>query len=113
MPTIKQKVQYVFKEKIGKKFTRKEIIDLVVNTYPGTNRTSVIPSDYCYNRINKDNAKKFDFNYFEWLDYDQYFCLGPNHPYTGTIYWRPQNEIKDRPVGKWKDGAFQLWEEPS
>ena len=110
MLKIKQKVQNVFQNRNGEKFTRKEIIDLVVNTYPGTNRRSVIPSDYCYNRIN--SGDRFDFHLFEWLDQDRYLCLGLNHPYTGTIYWRPIHESQDRPVGEWKEGFCTLWEDP-
>jgi hypothetical protein len=112
MPTIKQKVENVFQNRIGEKFIREEIIDMVVNAYPGTPRGNVIPSDYCYNRINKDNAKKFDFHFFEWLDDAQYLCLGPNHQYTGTIYWRPKHWKKDKAVGEWKEGSYKLWEDP-
>jgi hypothetical protein len=110
MPTIKQKVENVFQNRIGEKFIRKEIIDMVVNAYPETNRGSVIPSDYCYNRINK--GIKFDFHFFKWLDDPKYLCLGSNHKYTGTIYWRPKHEKKDKPVGEWKEGLYKLWEDP-
>jgi len=37
----------------GTLLTCKEIIDTVCTKYPGTNRDSVIPSDYCDNKKNK------------------------------------------------------------
>ena len=110
MLKIKQKVQNIFHKRIGGKFTRAEIIDLIVNNYPGTNRRSVIPSDYCYNRIN--SGDRFNFHFFKWLGKDQYLCLGLNYPYTGTISWRPKHEAQDKSVGEWKDGSYKLWEDP-
>ena len=110
MSTIKQKVEKVFQNRVGEKFTRKEIIDLVVSAYPETNRGSVIPSDYCYNRINCGD--KFDFHFFEWIDKAQYQCLGPKHPYTGSIFWRPKHQKQDMPVGEWKKGSYKLWDNP-
>ncbi len=60
---IKDKVLSVFQDRIGQNFSREEIIDLVVIAYPGTNRSSVIPSDYCYNLINV--GIPFNFHIFE------------------------------------------------
>ena len=37
----------------GKILSRREIIDAVCTKFPGTNRSSVIPSDYCNNITNK------------------------------------------------------------
>jgi hypothetical protein len=53
MPKIIQKVINVFEDQIRNEFLREEIIDLVMNAYPGTNRASVITSDYCYNMVNQ------------------------------------------------------------
>jgi hypothetical protein len=47
VPTIKEKVIEVFRNQVGEEFLREEIKDLVVNQFPGTNRSSIIPSDYC------------------------------------------------------------------
>jgi hypothetical protein len=101
---IKDKMSTVFKDKAGQTFTRKGILDLVLTAYPGTNRSSVIPSDYCYNIINA--GIKFDFHLFEYLGDAQYKWLGVNHPYTGPICW------KDEKVGKWTEGEFYLWKDP-
>jgi hypothetical protein len=102
MPTIKEKIMDVFQKRIGEKFDREEIIDLVVNKYPGTNRGGVIPSDYCYNMINA--GINFDFHIFKSLGVREgrYQCIGRKKPYTGAIYWKGEQ------VGEWKDGRFLL-----
>ena len=43
---------------------------------------------------------------FESLGEGRYKCLGPNHPYTGPIYWKGEQ------VGKWEEGTYQLWRDP-
>jgi ankyrin repeat protein len=103
--TIKDKVLSVFKNRTGEKFGRNEIIDLVVRAYHGTPRDSVIPSDYCYNTINKDN-QSFKLHLFESLGGGTYKCLGSNYVYSGAIYW------KDKKVGQWEQGKYRLWEDP-
>jgi hypothetical protein len=103
--TIKDKLLSVFQDKINEDFLREEIIDLIVHAYPGTNRSSVIPSDCCYNMINA--GIQFDFHIFESFDVGQYKCLGPNYPYTGPIYWKREH------VGEWEDGKYKLWKDPS
>lgn len=49
---IQNVVNKYFQE--GQKATTNQIIDAVVEEYPGTKRDSVIPSDYCDNHKNKD-----------------------------------------------------------
>ena len=109
MPTIKEMIINVFQDRIGEEFSREEIIDLVVNAYPGTNRASVIPSDYCYNLINAGIA--FDFHFLESLGEmeGQYRCLGLNHSYTGSIFWRPKGQ-NPQEVGEWREGKFHLFQ---
>lgn len=58
--------------------TRKEIISLVTNNYQTTNKTSVIPSDYCYNLKNKGSNK---VELFEHLGDAKYRYLGKNSDY--------------------------------
>jgi hypothetical protein len=101
---IKDKILSVFQDRIGENFSREEIIDLVVIAYPGTNRSSVIPSDYCYNLINA--TLPFNFYLFESLSEGRYKCLGPNYPYAGPIYWKGEK------VGEWEEGTYQLWRDP-
>jgi hypothetical protein len=107
MLTIREKVLSVFKDQIGEKFLREEIIGLVVNAYPEIPRSSVVPTDYCYNMINK--GKKFDFHLFESLSLNGgiFRFLGLNYPYTGPIYWKGEQ------VGSWKKGKYELWKDPT
>ncbi|MBI4651835.1 hypothetical protein HY745_11240, partial [Candidatus Desantisbacteria bacterium] len=98
--TIKDKVLSVFKDKADKTFLRKDIINLVVSAYPGTHPGSIIPSDYCYNSINKDPAS-FKLHLFESFGDGTFNCLGSNYTYSGDIYW------KTLKVGQWKQGKPQ------
>jgi hypothetical protein len=103
MATIKEKVINVFGDRVSNNFLREEIIDLIVNGFPGTNPTSVIPSDYCYNMANK--GINFDFHLFESLGEREgrYHCIGLKFPYNGAIYWKGEQ------FGEWKNGKFRLW----
>ena len=73
---------------------------MIKNAYPSVNESSLIPSDYCYNTINR--GIPFKNHLFEKIEHDNYKVLGPNYKYSGVIYW------KDRPVGEWKSGKITL-----
>ncbi len=91
---------------VGTIFTRQEIISIVVRKY-GHNPTSIIPSDYCYNRIN--NGIDFD-NYLHIFEYTidkRYKYLGVNYPYTGKIYHKPKGAV-EIVVGQWENGKTVL-----
>ena len=105
MPKIRDKVLSEFQDRADQEFSREEIKDLVVKAHPGTNKNSIIPSDYCYNLVNKDPAS-FKLHLFESLGKGKYKCLGPSYPYSGPILW------KGEPVGKWEHGKCQLWNDP-
>lgn len=60
--------------KIGREFKTQEIIDLVKFKYE-INHSSIIPSDYCYNRMNIGkwkNPQLLNFNIFEYVDRGSY-----------------------------------------
>ena len=103
--TIRDKVLRVFHNRAGQTFARKEIIDLFVDAYPGTPRGSVIPSDYCYNSINKDSTS-FNLHLFESLGTGTFKCLGLNAAYSGPVYWKTEQ------VGQWEQGKVRLWKDP-
>jgi hypothetical protein len=103
--TIRDKVLSVFQDKTGEEFGRGEIIDLVATACPGTSRGSIIPSDYCYNSLNKDPAS-FKVHLFESVGDGMFRCLGTNYPYSGPILWKGEQ------VGKWEHGKCQLWKDP-
>lgn len=103
--TIREKVLSVFADKAGQTFVSSEIVDLVLRAYPETKRSSVIPSDYCYNMINAD-PNSFKLRGFELLSNAQYKWLGPDFLYSGPIYW------KNEQVGNWEDGHCELFNDP-
>lgn len=96
--TIKEKLLSTFKGKEGRVFLPHEIIDIIEQKHPGTNPSSVLPADRCYNRINLGIEKHFDFHIFEALDNGSYKFLGENYLYSGHIYW------KGKVVGEWLNG---------
>lgn len=52
----------------------KEIIDCVCNEHPNTNRSSIIPSDYCSNLRNKASFSGI-YHYFEYIKRNTYKVL--------------------------------------
>lgn len=85
-------------------FSAKEIIDLVEQEF-GRNRNSVIPSDYCYNRINK--GIDFTKHIFVFVE-GKYKFVDTDFLYSGTIC---ADGKKERVVGLWENGKFYLWED--
>lgn len=73
-------------------------------------RGSLLPADYCYNRINKA-PYSFRFPVFQWVERGKYRYLGPGYDYTGPILWKPRGK-PERKVGEWKSGVCRLWEDP-
>ena len=52
---------------------------------------SVIPSDYCYNRVNNGITLSKPA-VFEFLGRGKYRSLGSNYPYNGPIYHKPKSQ---------------------
>lgn len=67
---------------------------------------SVLPSDFCYNLINRASFSGRE-PLLERVGRGRYRYLGPNHPYTGPIYWKPR-EGQERQIGSWVDGVCRL-----
>lgn len=97
---IFQKFLNVFSGHEGEVFTRSKIIELICIKFPGTNQSSLIPSDYCYNLYNK--GINFKNHIFEQVDQGHYKYLGLNAAYTGKVYWSKS----DHPVGEWLNGVL-------
>lgn len=90
--TIDEKMIKVVQELVKKygtnyiitSFELSQIFSINYNTNP----SSVLPADYCYNRINNGiNLKKPTV--FEFIEKSRYRCLGLNFPYNGPIYHKP------------------------
>lgn len=81
--------------------TRRELFESFSSRY-GRKEGSIIPSDYCYNRVN--NGITLDKPaVFEFLGRGRYRCLGSNYPYNGLIYHKPRGH-GEFIVGKCIDG---------
>jgi len=105
--TIYEQIKSVFKEQEGKRFSAAEIKNRVSAEF-GTNEISIIPSDYCYNRIN--NGIPFNKHLFIRLSKGEYKYIGENHPYTGWIHRRLKRGKAEEIAGRWENGSFELSE---
>lgn len=99
--TIYKQIITVLKDKKGEVFKSSEVKHELKLKY-GTNPSSIILSDYCYNRINAGIL--FDKHLFEYQGRNKYLYLGENNPYTGKIYHRPIGQKTDIVVGEWLNG---------
>lgn len=104
--TIDQKMIVATNDIIKKRgikcvITRKEIIQIIHENYNVT-VGSIIPSDYCYNRIN-DGIALSKPTLFEYLGTGEYRCLGEHYPYNGVIYHR------ELVVGKCENGVRSIF----
>ena len=91
--TIDQKMVIAVQEMIdtyghGYVATRAELKDFILDKYNIADG-SMIPSDYCYNRVN-DGIALSKPTLFEYLGRNSYRCLGENYPYSGDIYHKEQ-----------------------
>ena len=85
-------------------FSRSEIINLVVSKH-GCNPTSIIPSDYCYNRLNNGIKYETYLHLFEYTDTKQYRYLGLNYSYNGKIIHKPKGKYEVI-IGELKNGRL-------
>jgi hypothetical protein len=99
-PTIFEQIKEAC-VKTGSVVFSSEIKNLLEKKY-GTNPSSVILSDYCYNRfcIGTHHGKYL----FEHLAQGKFRYLGENYPYSGKIYNKPTGESEIKIIGEWKDG---------
>ena len=86
----------------GYVISRGELISLMVEHFQ-TASGSVMPSDYCYNRIN-NGITLVKPALFEFLGGGKYRCLGEHYCYNGPIIHRPKGSADDIVVGQCIDG---------
>ena len=84
------------------KISLKELYELLGARFQ-TNNGSIIPSDYCYNRVNKGIEFYKKPRLFNFLGDGMYECLGENYLYTGDV----ENASDGTVVGSWENGVFQ------
>ncbi len=108
--TINEQMRIVVEELISEyglhyKVNLKEIYEMVGLRF-GTNVSSIIPSDFCYNRTNKGIDFVNKPRLFEFLGEGMYKCLGTNYPYNGDVYACNKGATEDIKVGCWVNGEF-------
>lgn len=92
---------------LGYTISAQEIRQLMKDRY-GTNPGSVIPSDYCYNRVNNGINYLTKPTLFEYdADTGCYKCLGI-YPYNGDVYCRPRGKSHDIRVGVCINGKRKI-----
>jgi hypothetical protein len=97
---IPDQIILVLKGKEDQILKAQDIKNLVIEKF-GTNKDSILPYDFCYNRINI--GERFP-KIFEWIEKGKYKYLGVNYPYNGKIFARPKGYSKDIEVGYWRNG---------
>lgn len=73
----------------------------------GRNTNSVLPSDFCYNRVNDGMDFRKDNRLFKYIERNTYEYLGEGYPYTGKIYHKPFKSKEDIVVGEWINGKMK------
>ena len=95
-------------EEIEFAYKRKDIVKIVVD-FCGCNPDSVIPSDYCYNRLNDGIDYVKSIHLFEYIKRNHYLYRGLNYDYKGPVNHKPKGG-KEYQIGKVVDGKFYLLE---
>ena len=78
---------------IGTEFTCAEIKSRIHLRFD-RNEDSIIPSDYCYNRLNHGINYEEQLHLFEYLGRNRYKYLGINYPYTGKVFHKPKSGLE-------------------
>lgn len=78
-----------------------------LNNRFGVNVNSVLPSDFCYNRVNDGiNFKKGNW-LFRYVERNAYEYLAENYPYTGEVVHKPYRSKTEKVVGHWVNGNLK------
>lgn len=87
-----------------------ELIKQKIEEIGGYRKGSVIPSDYCYNLINK---APFSFKHpvLVRVQRGKYKYVGPDYRYNGSVMWKPKQE-REIKVGTWNGGMCDLEVDP-
>jgi len=99
--TIYEQILDLLKDKIGCIVLSSELKKELNEKY-GTNTSSIILSDYCYNRYN--DGIKFNKHIFQYINRNSYKFLSENYPFTGLIFHKPKKQKDEVIIGEWKNG---------
>jgi hypothetical protein len=106
--TIIEEVYETFRNfQIGTVFSTSEIKVLVSSNFL-TNPSSIIPTDYCYNRFNSGIDFDEHLKIFEYIERGKFRYLGKNYPYSGKVYHKPLGN-REFCIGEYKEGIFKKY----
>lgn len=91
---------------IHHKISLKELYELLGARFQ-TKSGSIIPSDYCYDRVNKGIDFHKKPRLFAFLGDGMYECLGENYPFNKPAYTHGRDDKCDIEVGRWNNGVFE------
>lgn len=97
-------------EEYGEEGIPSDVLMREVERLGGYARNSVLPSDYCYNRINRASFS-CKHPVLEHIRPGRYKYLGPQADFTGPIYWKPKQGQEQR-AGYWDNGKCHLDVDP-
>ncbi len=104
--TIYEQIKNLMKGKNGMVVTSGFIKENLKKKF-GVNINSVLPSDFCYNRVNDGIHFQKDNRLFEYIGRNSYKYLGEKYPYTGKIWQKPQGSKTEKIVGDWDKGNLK------
>ena len=107
--TIFDPVDQILQEQNKTVFSSSEIKELCYDQF-GSNKSSVIPSDYCYNRTNHGIGN--DKNALIFLGSGEYKYVGRDFEYSGWVYHKEKGSKKEQIVGEWKKGIYYEFSHP-
>ena len=98
--------ELVSKNDAGYEISAQELKHILNKRY-GTNESSIIPPDYCYNRVNKGITFTKLPRLLVRVDRGMYQCLGEDYPFDGPVYAQPKGTKEEIIVGFWENGTFK------
>ncbi len=104
--TIYKQLIDVLQGQEGDTFSSIEIKERLITKFK-TNPSSIILSDYCYNRYN--NGVPFNKHLLIYINRSTYRFVGENYPYTGLIFHKPKVSESENVVGEWNNGKLLLY----
>ena len=82
----------------------------LVEELGGYKADSVLPSDYCYNLVNRAAFSCLHCILVR-IAHGRYKYVGPNYAYTGPVLWKPRGG-QEHSVGQWQAGVCTLTNDP-
>ena len=110
MPQAVNEVAERLHQQYGEEGIPSDVLKREIELIGEYGKDSIIPSDYCYNVVNKAS---YSFRHLVLLRVKRgrYKYVGPAYDYEGPILWKPK-QMQERQVGIWHDGLPDLETDP-